>query len=191
MEKTTLRRADLAFSVVLVIASIGYMIEAVKIFFNPFGRKWENVPAEALKDTLTRWYESPALLPFLVGALLLACALALFHIARGNGARFDFIGVSRLRALLANREMRSFLIIAALLCAYAFAFIPLSRRYLNVFPRFRGFPFFVATVAYLLAMMLSFGGRKKGHLAVSIIVSISSALAITWTFGTLAQIPLP
>ena len=82
MEKTTLRRADLAFSVALILASLGYMFESVRIFFNPFGRKWENVPAESVKDAITRWYESPALLPFLVGLLLLVCAVSLLHVAR-------------------------------------------------------------------------------------------------------------
>lgn len=191
MEKTTLRRADLVFSVALILASLGYMLESLRIFFNPFARKWENVPAESVKDAITRWYESPALLPFLVGFLLLVCAVSLLHVARREGARFDFFGAAQLQALVKNREFRSFLVSAALLALYAFALIPLCRRYLNFFPRFRGFPFFAATTAYMLAMMLAFGGRKKGHLAVSILVSTLASLAITWAFGTLAQIPLP
>ena len=126
-----------------------------------------------------------------MGLLLLVCAVSLLHVARREGARLDFLSLAKLKALAKNPEARSFALSAALLALYAFAAIPLCRRYLNLFPRFRGFPFFVATAAYMLSMMLTFGGKKKGHTAVSILVSILASLAITWAFGTLAQIPLP
>lgn len=91
MEKSSLRRADLVFSLLLMLGSLWFMIQSIKLFLNPFGRKWEAVPAEAIKETLTFWYKSPALMPFFVSLLVLLCSIMLFHVAMKAGARIDFI----------------------------------------------------------------------------------------------------
>lgn len=191
VEKSSLRRADLVFSVFLIFGSFFYFLESLKLFVNPFRRTWEAVPAEAVKDTLTFWYKSPALLPFLVSILLLLCALVLMHIARKEGAKLDFIKKEKIAAFLRNAEFRAFIITALLLCVYAFALIPLCRSYLNVFRGFRGFPFFVATFLYLFAMMMAFGDKQKRHLLKSLLVSLLASGFVTYAFGTLAKIPLP
>jgi len=191
VEKQTLRRADLLFSVFLMLASLWYAFQSLKLFLNPFGRTWETVPAEALKDTFTFWYKSPALLPFLVASILFVCALSLFHMARRAGARVDFLNRVAIRSFLANREFRTFLLITVLLCAYAFFLIPGSRWLLGGIRIIRGFSFFVATFLYLLAMMLVFGRGKGRHFLQSLLVSLSASLLITLAFGTLARIPLP
>jgi hypothetical protein len=191
VEKTSLRRADLVFSVFLIFVSFGFFIESIKLFVNPFRRAWEAVPAEAVKETLTLWYKSPALLPFLVSILLLVCSLALFHVARKDGARLDFITKEKFTAFFRNAEFRAFVITALLLCVYAFALIPLCRTYLNVLRGFRGFPFFVATFLYLFAMMMAFDNKHKRHLLISLLVSVLASGFVTYAFGTLAKIPLP
>ncbi len=191
MEKSTLRRADLVFSVVLLATSFLYLIESIKLFINPFKRKWENVPAESLKATFTFWYKSPALLPFLVSLLLLICAISLLHVARKAGAKIDFVKKDKIVVFVRNPEFRSFLITTLLLCIYAFALIPLCRRYLNVLNGFRGFPFFIATLAYLLSMMIAFGDKKLGHVLKSLLISVLASGFVTYAFGSLAKIPLP
>jgi len=191
VEKSSLRRADLVFSVFLIFGSFFYFIESIKLFVNPFGRKWEAVPAEAVKETLTFWYKSPALLPFVVSLLLLVCALALLHVARKEGAKLDFIKKEKIAAFLHSLEFRSFIITTLLLCLYAFALIPLCRAYLNILRGFRGFPFFVATFLYLFAMMMAFGDKQKRHLLKSLLVSVLASGFVTYAFGTLAKIPLP
>jgi hypothetical protein len=191
VEKSSLRRADLVFSVFLIFGSLFYFIESIKLFVNPFRRKWEAVPAEAVKETLTFWYKSPALLPFVVSLLLLACALALLHVARKDGAKLDFLKKEKIVLFLRNPEFRAFAITTFLLCLYAFALIPLCRAYLNILRGFRGFPFFVATFLYLLAMMMAFGDKQKRHLIRSLLVSVLASGFVTYAFGTLAKIPLP
>ncbi|MBU0935557.1 MAG: tripartite tricarboxylate transporter TctB family protein [Spirochaetes bacterium] len=191
MEKQTLRRADMLFSIFLMLASLWYAFQSLKLFLNPFGRSWETVPAEALKETFTFWYKSPALMPLLVAFVLFVCALSLFHVARRAGAKIDFFNLSAIRSFLANREFRTFVLITVLLCVYAFVLIPGSRWLLGGIRIIRGFSFFVATFLYLLAMMLAFGRRKGKHVLLSFLVSSTASLLITLAFGTLARIPLP
>ncbi len=191
MEKGKLRRADLLFSVVLLISSALYMLECLKIFINPFKRKWENVPAEGLKETFTFWYKSPSLVPFLMAFCLLLCGLALMHIAFRDGAKIDFISREKIGAFLKNRELRSFLLCVLMLCVYVFFLIPVSRRYLNVIRGFRVFPFFVATFLYLVSMMILFGQKQPKQIFKSAFISLCASGLVTWSFGILAQIPLP
>jgi hypothetical protein len=191
VEKSSLRRADLLFSVFLIIGSFLYFIETIKLFINPFGRTWETVPAEAFKETFTFWYQSPALLPFLVSILLFLCGLVLLRVARKDGARLDFISKAKIAVFLRNREFRTFIVTAVLICVYAFVLIPQCRTYLNIIRGFRGFPFFVATFLYLFAMMMAFGNKRKRHLFTSLLVSVLASGFVTYAFGTLAKIPLP
>jgi len=191
MEKGTLRRADLVFSIVLLISSALYMFECLKIFINPFNRKWENVPAEGLKETFTLWYKSPSLVPFMMAFCLFLCGLALMHIAFKDGAKIDFLSRDKIAAFLKNRELISFLLCVIMLCVYVFFLIPVSRRYLNVIRGFRVFPFFVATFVYLIAMMMLFGEKTPKHFLKSALISACASGLVTWSFGILAQIPLP
>jgi len=191
VQKSKLRRAALLFSVVLALGSVFLLFESIKLFLNPFRRKWEAVPAESFKETFTLWYKSPAVLPLLVAFLLLICAISLFHVARKSGARIDFLRKEKVVAFMHNAEFRAFVITAFLLCIYAFALIPVCRNYLNILRGFRGFPFFVATLVYLLSMMLAFGNGKPSYALKSFTISILSSGFITYAFGTLAKIPLP
>lgn len=191
MELSKLRRADLAFGTFLIAGSLWYLVECVKLFLNPFRRGWEALPAEAFKETFTFWYKSPALLPAVVGALLLGCGILLVNRARADGARFDFLSADKLKALAVSAEFIAFVKTAGLLCAYAFVLIPLSRRFLGGVRAVRGFSFLVATFVYLMSMMLAFGRRDRRHALASLLVALVSSAAVTYAFGTLAKIPLP
>lgn len=140
MKKSTLRRADLVFSIVLMVISVATMIESVKLLFNPFGRDFEDVKGDDIKNSIETWYQSVGLVPFIIAAFIFICALCLFHFARREGARFDFINFNNIRALLKNEEFRVAVIVTAILCAYIFVFMPLCREYLDFFPAFRGSP---------------------------------------------------
>jgi hypothetical protein len=124
-----------------------------------------------------------------VSLLLLACALALLHVARKDGAKLDFLKKEKIVLFLRNAEFRAFAITTFLLCVYAFALIPLCRAYLNILRGFRGFPFFIATFLYLFAMMMAFGDKQ--NLLKSLLVSVLASGFVTYAFGTLAKIPLP
>ncbi|MGD9940274.1 MAG: hypothetical protein AB7T74_10775 [Clostridia bacterium] len=191
MEKSTLRRADLLFSIALMLGSLWFMVQSIKLFLNPFGRKWEAVPADSVKDTLTFWYKSPALMPFFVSLLVLLCSVMLFHVAMKSGARIDFIRKEKIAAFLRNREFQSFVIITLLLCIYAFVLIPVCGKLFVRIRIIRGFPFFVATFIYLLSMMIAFGHKRLGHVLRSLLVAFLASGFVTYAFGTLAKIPLP
>lgn len=192
MEKSTLRRADLVFSIVLMIISILVMIESVKIFFNPFGRKFDLLSAESIKDNIVNWYHSPALLPAVLAVIMLLLAIALMHVAIRDGARLDFFKKEKIIRFLENRELHTAIIVIFTLCAYTFFLIPFCRSSFNFFPRFQGFPFMVATFIYLLSMMIIFNKRKtvKEYIKL-LIISAGAAVVITYGFNILALIPLP
>ncbi len=84
MEKTTLRKADLVISISFVF------IQYIKLFFNPFGRNFEDINAGEMKAALMDWTQSPVLLPMLLSGFLLICALLLMHFALRQGACLDF-----------------------------------------------------------------------------------------------------
>ncbi len=191
MKKSTLRRADLVFSIVLMVISVATMIESVKLLFNPFGRDFEDVKGDDIKNSIETWYQSVGLVPFIIAAFIFICALCLFHFARREGARFDFINFNNIRALLKNEEFRVAVIVTAILCAYIFVFMPLCREYLDFFPRFQGFPFMIATFLMLFLMMVIFGTKKLKSILSYFVASALTAAAIAYGFGMLALIPLP
>lgn len=191
MDKTTLRKADLLFSILLICISIWTMIQSVKLFFNPFGRKMEDINPEELKTLLIQWYQSPALLPMMLAFLLLVCAIVLMHYALKQGAKLDFIKKKNIIKILHNREFYVVIAVVMTLFIYIFVVIPLCRRYLNFFPRFQGFPFMIATFLYLLSMMLLFNEKKLKPMLLSFLISAGAAGAITFGFGVIAMIPLP
>ena len=191
MKKSTLRRADMVFSVVLMIVSFVAMVESVKLLFNPFGRDFADVRGDDIKSNILNWYQSVGLVPFVIAAFIFICGLCLFHFARKEGARFDFIKLGNIRALLKNEEFRVAVIVTAILCAYIFAFMPLCRKYLDFFPHFQGFPFMIATFLMLFLMMDIFGKKSAKQIAKNFVASALAAGAITYGFGMLALIPLP
>lgn len=191
MKKSTLRRADLVFSVVLMVVSFAAMVESVKLLFNPFGRDFADVRGEDIKSRIETWYQSVGLVPFIISAFIFICGLFLFHFARKEGVRFDFIKLSNVRALLKNKEFRVAVIVTAILCAYIFAFMPLCREYLDFFPRFQGFPFMIATFLMLFLMMVIFGKKSVKQIAMNFVASALAAGTIAYGFGMLALIPLP
>lgn len=191
MKKSTLRRADMVFSLVLMGISVWTMIESVKLLFNPFGRDFSQVRGDDIKGSIETWYQSAGLVPFIIACFLLICALFLFHFARREGARFDFIKPGKIKSLLKNEEFRVAVAVTAILSVYVFVLMPLCRSRLDFFPRFQGFPFLVATFIMLFAMMVIFGEKKPKSIVISLIISAAAAAAIAYGFGMLALIPLP
>ncbi len=191
MSKSSLRRADLVFSYILMAISVYVIIESVNIFFNPFGRDWEDIKPETLKDTIEKWYESPALMPFLLGFIILFLAFRLRAVALKDGAKFDFISVSNIKAFIFMKETRIAAFVIGAFCLYVLVFIPLCREYLNFFVMFQGFPFLIATFLFLALQMVVFNKKNLKGILMSLLVAAIFAGAITYGFGTLALIPLP
>ncbi|MCC8190199.1 MAG: hypothetical protein LIP77_06105 [Planctomycetes bacterium] len=190
-DEGALRRADLAFGVVLAAMAIVMLIGAVRIFFNPFGRDFHQVRAQEVKSAIVNWHQSAALLPGLLSLVLLILSLVLIHVALMRGAKADFLRLGTLVHLVRSGEGRVFAAIVLQLCLYAYFLLPFCRQYLDVFPRFQGFPFLVATFLYLAVMMMAFNARTKGAMVLSLTLAAVAAGAITYGFGMLALIPLP
>ena len=181
----------MVFSAFLMVISIAVMIDSVKLLFNPFGRDFEDIRGDDIKASLETWYQSVGLVPFIIATFVFICALCLFHFARREGARFDFIKLDNVRALLKNEEFRVAVIVTVILSAYIFAFMPLCREYLDIFPRFQAFPFMIATFLMLFCMMVVFGEKKLVPIVKYFVASALAASAIAYGFGMLALIPLP
>ena len=191
MEKSTLRRADLVFSYVLTLISLYIIIKSIILFFNPFSRDFELVTGEVLKETIMKWYESPALLPFLLGFVLLFLASRLRVVAIKDGAKIDFLTKEKIIGFMKNREVYVASVIIVILIVYVYVLIPQCRAYLNFFPKFQGFPFMIATFISMAAQMLIFNKKTASSMIKSIVIAFLASAAITYGFGTLALIPLP
>ena len=191
MDKQNLRRADLLFSLFLMLFSAFFFYLSVKLFFNPFSRDFEKVSAEDIKNGILEWYKSPALLPLILSAIIFILAILLLHYARKEGAKLDFFKTEKLIAILKNGEFKAVIIITILLCGYVFALMPLSRKYLDIFPMVQGFPFFVATFIFIFAFIFIFNKKTVGKIITSLLVALVASASITYAFGNLVLIPLP
>ncbi len=191
MEKSTLRKTDLVFSLILMALSVYVFFESIVLFFNPFGRDWERISGDTIKQAIEEWYTSPALMPFLLALVLFFCATMLYRNARREGAKFDFFTKEKIMNLVTARETHVAIIVTALLIVYIYVLMPVCRSYLNFFPTFQAFPFMIATVIYLFAMMVLFNEKTGKKILTSLIVAAGAAAFIAVGFGVLAMIPLP
>ncbi|MGL5722749.1 MAG: tripartite tricarboxylate transporter TctB family protein [Brevinema sp.] len=191
MENKELRKFDLAFSLVLIVCSIFYAFESIKLFINPFGRKWNLVTNETVAELVGKWNESPALVPFIVSILLLICATTLFGIAVKSGARFKFSVNGLLEKFNSDRELKIFITVLGSLAFYIYILIPICRRVLNIFQGFQGFPFLVATAVYIGFISIVFSKKTKKDVVVGLIVAVVASTVITLLFNKVALVPLP
>lgn len=189
MKNSTLRRADLVFSLILMAVSVYVMIESYHLLRNPFGRA--NITEEEIARNMTDWYESIAIVPFILAVFILICAIALFRFAWRQGARFDFVTAENCRKLVKNREFTVAIGVSVILIIYDQFLIPFCRKHIDFFPKFQAFPFMVATFIMMFVMMIAFVKRTPKHIVMSLIISAVAALAIAIGFGMLALIPLP
>lgn len=191
MEKSSLRRTDLVFSVILMFIASFIIVNSIGIFFNPFGRDFDKVKPEEIKESIVMWYKSPALFPMILAVILFLLGFLLFLHARKEGAKFDFLTKGKIVAFIRCKEFLAFVKIAALLVAYVFAILPLCRKYLNLFLKFQGFPFMIGTFIFMSAFIIIFNEKTFKKILISLLVAGCSAAAITYAFGSLVLIPLP
>lgn len=191
MKKSSLRRADLVFTLFLMLVSVWTMLESVKMFFNPFARPFAKVSGEDIKNSILNWYMSPALMPFIFAACLLLCSILLYLHARNDGARFDFFTKEKVKSFFQAREFKVASLIIVIMTFYVFALVPFCRAHFDYFHEFQGFPFMIASFICILTQTLIFGKRTPPRIALGILISAVAAAAITYGFGVLAMIPLP
>lgn len=149
------------------------------------------VSGDDIKKTILEWYLSPSLVPFIFAACLLICAIFLYRNARMEGAEFDFLTRENIRFFVKNRETYVAVSEIVILTIYIKGLIPLCRKQLDLFPKFQGFPFMIATFICLTVQMIIFGKKTPAKIITAIVISGAAAFAITYGFGMLAMIPLP
>lgn len=190
-DKLKVRKADLIFSIFLMVMSVYYLIKSLALFINPFGRAIEDINAEDLKMGLIEWYKSPGLLPLVLCIIIFILGVCLFNVARKDGAKFDFIHKQDIKTLIRNKELKVAIIVVGYLAVYIYFLIPFMRRTLNLIPTFQGFPFLIATFIYLAVFMMTFNEKSIKKICTSLLIAALGALVITYGFGNLALIPLP
>lgn len=191
MKKSSIRRADLVFSYVLMLVSIYMFIESVGLLINPMGRDFDTVTGDQLKNYILSWYKSPALMPFMLAVVIMILSQILRSIAVRDGAKFDFISIAHIKHFVCLKETRVAVIVIALFTLYIFGMIPFCRANFNYYPKFQGFPFMIATFVFLAVQMIIFNKRTIKAVLMSILVAAIAAGLITYGFGMMALIPLP
>ena len=191
MKKDTLRRADLLFSIVLILVSIWFGVKSVLLFPNPFSKDWDRLTSEEIQANLDAWFKSPGLIPLIFSVFLLICSIVLLVTAVKQGARFDFFTKEKITTFLKNNELHTALIVIGLLFGYIYILIPLCRNYLNLFSQYQWFPFLIATFTYLAVFIIIFNEKTRKKIITSFIVAAAGSGFITLSFGVAAKILLP
>lgn len=160
-ERRALRLKDFWTAIVLMAVSAGLLLKTTEL---PF------FEARAAGMAEGRWYNSAALVPYMVFGLLFLLALSLLVIAVRDGGspqRTDFRNLlSQLRAPFARR----FMIISAILLGYIFALVPRV-------------DFILATALTMMALTYGFHERRMRPAVIAIAaVAIPSLYAIVVNF---------
>jgi len=191
MKKETLRRADLLFSIVLMLVSIWFGVKSALLFPNPFSKDWDILTKEEVQKNLDEWFKSPGLIPLIFSIFLLICSIVLLITVIKDGAKFDFITKEKVKIFLNNNELHTAIKVIGLLIVYIFILIPLCRNFLDLIPQFQWFPFLIATFIYLSVFIIFFNEKTKKKIITSFIVAAAGAGSITVCFGVVAKILLP
>jgi len=166
MEKTTLRRADLVTSVILMIISTTGIALSIPMLLKTARENGQI-------------YKSAGLFPLIICILLGLCAVNLFLHARKDGAKLDFFTIEKIKGLIKSREFKICFAIIGLTALYIFVLLP----YIS---------YGAATFVFLSAFMIYFKGLKnRKGIIISLAVSAIATFILTYGFGNLAMIPLP
>lgn len=164
LKKESLRKADVIFSIVLILLGIYVLINALKM------------PVTGLPGTVEQeFYIAPGFLPAIVAIVLIIMGLALLINGLKSGGKIskkDIINV--IQAIKSENFVKSVIMIALIII---YTFILIGRL-----------PFFWATFIFLTISMFFLRATSWWRI---ILISALASLIITYSFGTLARIPLP
>lgn len=160
-DKATLRARDFWISLVLIAASIFFLIQTADIPF--FETKSAGVES-------AEWYNSAALVPYLIFSSLLVLAFGLLAVAiRDGGAR---LALSTVGLGLERRELARNAIIVAILAAYVFCLVPRV-------------DFVICSALLITALIWGFHRGVRAASWISLIaVLVPSAYALSMHFGS-------
>ena len=174
MPKEKLRKADIIASVCFIGLGASVIAGGLRM---PIGGSYGGVE--------NAWYVSPAVLPLLLGTLLIVCALSVLARAIKEGGHRGFFRffAGKFRTLPANAEVHRIWMI--LLILGTFIFLLLGRL-----------DFYVAGMLFLATFMLLFyrprsGRLERQHVLLILGLSVVLPLITGYTFSKYLLVPLP
>jgi len=191
MKKSTLRKADLVMSILLLIFAIFVFYQASLLMHRTLNLNNED---NAL------WYRSAGLMPMVVSALLGISAISLFVRAWREGARFDFFTSEKVKGFFGGRELRVALFVILWLAFYIFVLLgPVEEAIYNglydagvFWMIYQYLPYMLMTFVYLFVFMMAFNDVKKlKDWVISFVISLVSSALIAYLFGHVALVVLP
>lgn len=164
LKKESLRKADVIFSIVLIILGVYIIKEALKM------------PVTGLPGTVEQeFYLAPGFFPVVVAVILIIMGLALLINGIRSGGKILKDDLIRFIKMFRSETAIKSIIITILIIIYT---IVLLGR----------IPFFWATFIFLASSMFFLKATSWWRI---ILISGIGSLLITYCFGTLARIPLP
>jgi len=162
MDKSSLRSGDIATGIVLTAGSVAVIISSYKM----------TLPVLAQGHAFS---SSPGLVPGILAFFMLVMSISLICRGRCEGGSLRFLLPAGIWAGIRSVEGKNTLFIFGLIAFYIFALL-------------RALPYCVATFIFLYVFILVY--YEKRYLYVGLIALVCSLL-ITYSFGVLAEIPLP
>ena len=162
------RKYDLLAGIFIILFALFFIIGGLKM------------PVASLTGDASQWYLSPGFMPVICGVVLILLSILLIKDALHAGTKFT--SNDRARALEYLKSEKFFRLITAGVFLSIYLFIMLRR-----------IDYFIATFIYMVVNMIVFTSKKRTvkQIIIYIVISLAAAGAITYGFGTLAQIPLP
>lgn len=166
-DKKILRKADIIFGVILILASSFFLYHALKM----------PRTSDVLRTTSAREaiLTAPGLMPTVVCITLIALGLLLIYGALKEGAMLTSEDFANFKGWFKKADSKNTFIMFAIFIVYTFVF--LGRL-----------PYAVSTFVYLAAFMFVF---KATSLKMIILISAVTTVAIAISFGYFVMIPLP
>jgi len=164
LKKESLRKADVIFSIILICLSIYILIESLRM------------PVTGLKGTVEQeFYIAPGFLPAIIAVILMIMGLFILINGLRSGGKISKKDIINIIQVIKSENFVKSVIMVALIIIYTFILIG-------------RLPFFWATFIFLTISMLFLRATSWWRI---ILISAVASLIITYSFGTLARIPLP
>lgn len=165
MKKDTLRSADLLTGIIFIIIGIYICYQSMAMFY-----------VQRIKmQSMAAWYNSPGLLPLVIGAIFTFLGGMLTVTAVKEGGSFEIIRWKKIKEILKMSQFKKGFLVVLLIGTYIF--VLLDRL-----------PFFLSSFIFLIVTMGIFRADKWYKI---LLYSAILSWFVTFIFGTVARIPLP
>ena len=173
-DKNVLRKLDIVFGAVLLIASLAMLLHSAAMPVSGLGGAMES-----------SFWIAPGALPVVVSSVLVLLSIALIRGGIREGATLSAGDLSRVRAVLGTRPARYIYLVSAMLTGYV---LILGNRAVYEMMGDYFWPYRVVTFVYLSVFMLAL---RAGKWYVILPTAAATALTVAHLFEKYALILLP